>query len=393
LYGKDDVPEWLADRLAETILSGPRGTWSIFGFALAVPIFWWCSHDVWTVVAAAIGVLFSAYRPVLLHFTRRDQEGAYEHSSTYWVVLYAVGCWGLSLSLAALAARTLVVGDMISVVLALMAAAGYTVGMIGRMSAIPRLVLPAILLLYVPLILVAACALDIKFLVLAAPLAMYCGSMRELAESIHQRIRAQFVAEHELSRLARTDYLTGLSNRASFDARGALLFQRAQSNQWDYALALVDLDGFKSVNDTHGHATGDELLKQVGSRIKATLGGTHFPARLGGDEFGIVFDPGTKADEAIALAKQIVGNLASPFNIAGAKLQISGSIGIATSEGPGDTFASIVERADSGLYHAKNAGRNQVRALAGPHLSPSIIPAPVQSSAGVTPADAGLGMA
>ena len=173
-------------------------------------------------------------------------------------------------------------------------------------------------------------------------------------------------------------------NRASFDAHGERLLQWAHSNQCGYAIALVDLDGFKAVNDTYGHVAGDELLKEVAARIKAALGGRHFPTRTGGDEFAIVFDPDTELDDAGSLANQIVSSLKRPFKIAGSMKQISGSVGIARLEGPGDTFASIVERADKALYQAKNAGRNQVQVLVMPDLSPSIVPAAMSNSADVT---------
>jgi predicted signal transduction protein with EAL and GGDEF domain len=127
-----------------------------------------------------------------------------------------------------------------------------------------------------------------------------------------------------------------------------------------------------------------KLMKEVSTRIKAILGGRHFAARLGGDEFAIVFDPDTELDDAFALGNQIVGSLKRTFQIAGSTLQISGSVGIARLESSGDTFASILERADKALYRAKNAGRNQAQVQVAPGLSPSIVPATIRASAEVT---------
>jgi diguanylate cyclase (GGDEF)-like protein len=126
-------------------------------------------------------------------------------------------------------------------------------------------------------------------------------------------------------------------------------------------------------------------LKEVSTRIQAVLGGRHFVARLGGDEFAVVFDPDTKLDDATGLGDQIVRSLKCPFAVSGTALQISGSVGIAALEGPADTFASIVERADKALYRAKNAGRNQAQVLLG--LSPSIVPAVISAPSNVTPLD------
>jgi diguanylate cyclase (GGDEF)-like protein len=183
--------------------------------------------------------------------------------------------------------------------------------------------------------------------------------------------------------LARTDHLTGLANRAGFDTHGALLFQRAQSSRCGYALALLDLDGFKAINDTYGHGAGDELLKEVSVRLKAVLGGKHFPTRLGGDEFAIIFDPDTELGHAIAVSDKIVGALKRPFKFDGSILQISGSVGIAKLEHSVDTFASVLERADKALYQAKSAGRNQTQVLTMTE-APSIVPA-VSASAQVMP--------
>jgi diguanylate cyclase (GGDEF)-like protein len=146
---------------------------------------------------------------------------------------------------------------------------------------------------------------------------------------------------------------------------------------------LVDLDGFKAINDTYGHGAGDELLKEVSARLKAVLGGRHFPTRLGGDEFAIIFDPDTEFDDAISLANQIVDALKRAFKVAGSTMQISGSVGIARLERSGDTFASILERADKALYSAKSAGRNQTQVMITTELSPSIAPTAVSASAQV----------
>jgi diguanylate cyclase len=132
-------------------------------------------------------------------------------------------------------------------------------------------------------------------------------------------------------------------------------------------LALIDLDGFKSVNDTHGHGVRDELLKDVAIRIKEGLFGVHLPARLDGDEFAIAFDLGTNLDDAIAVGNRIVVSLEQPFQVSGIPLRISGSVGITASVNVGDTFAAIIDRADKALYHAKNSGRNQAQVLTPPN--------------------------
>jgi diguanylate cyclase (GGDEF)-like protein len=385
LYGKEETPEWLSNKLTEMMFTtAPLAFMAhMGGIVIATLILCWRSQDVWIAVAAVTGVLLSLYRGAVFYFFRqRNRDRDCARSNDYWTLLYAFGGWCYSLDTAALMARTLFVGETISIAVAVMVVSGYLVGLIIRASTIPRFAVPQLLLVFGPLIGVAVCIPDRGYIAVALLLVLSAVGCVELVLAVHSAIKGQLLAEHQLSLLARMDHLTGLANRGSLDAHGAFLLQKALASRCSYAVALIDLDGFKSVNDTYGHAAGDEFLKEVSARIKAVLGGRHFPARLGGDEFAIVFDPDTGLDDAIAVGNQIVSSLKRPFRIAGTTLQISGSVGIARLEGSTDTFASIVERADKALYRAKNAGRNQV--LVAPDLSPSIVPAAISASADVT---------
>jgi diguanylate cyclase (GGDEF)-like protein len=386
LYGKEDVPQWLSNKLTEMMFSATTSLLIYVGsLVIAALLFWWRSQDVWIAVAAAASVLLSFYRvAVFFLFKQRNRERDCARSNTYWTLLYSIGGWCFSLDVAALMARALFVQEMISIVLSVTVVSGWLMGVLMR-AAVPHFAVPSLLLLFVPLIVVAACVPDKGYLVVALLLAFFCVACVEFVLNVHRGIKARLLAEHQLSLLARTDHLTGLANRGSLAAYGALLLQKAHSSRCSCALALIDLDGFKSVNDIYGHSAGDELLKEVSTRIKAVLGGRHFPARLGGDEFAIVFDRDTELDDAIALCNQIVSSLKCPFKIAATTLQISASVGIARFEGSGDTFASILERADKALYRAKNAGRNQAQVLVAPDFSPSIVPAAITASADVTP--------
>jgi diguanylate cyclase (GGDEF)-like protein len=382
LYSREDVPQEVADQLAEMVFSAPTAILLyVICLIIAAPTFWWCSHDFWIAVAAVTSIVLNLSRiAVVFFFKRRNPDGDWVRSPTYWTLVYALGgCF--SLNMAVLVARAFFVGQTASIALAVILASGYLMGVIMRASAVPRLAVPHLLLLFVPLIVLAACVPERGYLVVALLLGLFCVGCVTLGLNVHRRTKGQLLAEYQLSLLARMDHLTGLANRGSLDAQGALLLQKARASRCSYAVALIDLDGFKSVNDTYGHAAGDEFLKEISARIKAVLGGRHFPARLGGDEFAIVFDPDTELDDAIAVGNQVVSILTRPFRIAGTTLQISGSVGIARLEGSADTFASIVERADKALYRAKNAGRNQV--LVAPDLSPSIVPAAISASADV----------
>ncbi len=389
LRGKEEVPQEIADQLAEMVFNAPSSILLyVIGLIFAAPTLWWCSHDFWIAVAVATIIFLNLSRiAVVFFFKRRHRDGEWARSTTYWTIVFAIGgC--VSLSQAILVARAFFLGETTSIAIAVIVASGYLMGVIMRASAVPRLAVPHLWLLFVPLIVLSASVPERGFLVVALLLGVFCMACVALSLNVHRRTKGQLLAEYHLSRLARTDHLTGLANRGSLDAHGALLLQRAHSGPCSYAIALIDLDGFKSVNDIYGHAAGDEFLKEVSTRIKDVLGGRHFPARLGGDEFAIVFDLDTELDDAIALGNQIVSSLKRPFRIAGTTLQISGSVGIAMLESSRETFASIMERADKALYRAKYAGRNQVQILVAPDLSSSNVRAAIGASADITPVGA-----
>tara|TARA_R110000796_G_scaffold117736_2_gene230931 strand:- start:23131 stop:25110 length:1980 start_codon:yes stop_codon:yes gene_type:complete len=160
--------------------------------------------------------------------------------------------------------------------------------------------------------------------------------------------------------LAFLDPLTGLSNRRAFFAylEDAVATAAAKADtsagQHDrFAVAMIDLDGFKPVNDVHGHPIGDELLMHAGERLRHILSGDALLARLGGDEFGIVLGEYSDATELIALGKQICQELNRPYMLSNVSVQLSASLGFATYPAVARTSNGLFERADFALYHAK----------------------------------------
>jgi diguanylate cyclase (GGDEF)-like protein len=337
----------------------------VISLAIAAPIFWFRSGDAWITAMAVLGVLLNVGRILAVHLFEGYLHPK-ERSTAYWLTLHVLGiCFAVTQ--AVLVAGAFFLGDTVLISLAVMSAATYVIGLIVRASAVPQMSIPHLMFLFVPLIAITACGADKGYLVVTLFLSVGCASCVELSRNLYQRLEAQLVAEYKLSRLARTDYLTGLTNRSGFDAHTNDLLVTANLNGCGCVLALIDLDGFKSVNDMHGHGIGDELLKDVAIRIKDALCEAHLPARLGGDEFAIAFDLGTNLDDAIAIGNRIVASLEQPFQISGIRLQISASVGITASVNAGDTFPAIIERADKALYQAKNAGRNQAQVLTAPN--------------------------
>ena len=154
---------------------------------------------------------------------------------------------------------------------------------------------------------------------------------------------------------ARTDELTGLPNRRRFIAELELLRRRTGT------LLLLDLDGFKAVNDTYGHEVGDQLLKQITLRFNRVLPNGVLIARLGGDEFGVVVYGQRNIGNDVALALR--ATCTYPFTLSVGDVKVGVSIGSVTTEGPTSTKEALLKRADSAMYEAKRNGTGYVQSL------------------------------
>ncbi len=166
--------------------------------------------------------------------------------------------------------------------------------------------------------------------------------------------------EEDILHLSRYDPLTGLPNRLSLTKR--LEEHCAEpSRAGDFALHIVDLDRFKIVNDTYGHAAGDELLKAVAERLRLAVGAADFVARLGGDEFAVIQRLSDFDAEAADLAGMICEALSRPFPVRRASLIIGASIGVASGRRDGAQASELLKAADLALYAAKAAERGAFR--------------------------------
>ncbi|HYA69495.1 MAG TPA: EAL domain-containing protein, partial [Acidimicrobiales bacterium] len=166
---------------------------------------------------------------------------------------------------------------------------------------------------------------------------------------------------HErIAHMAWHDALTGLPNRRLFEDRVNQQLLRARRSGGPVCLFFVDLDRFKVVNDTLGHAAGDELIRQVGRRLVETVRAQDTVARLGGDEFAILL-PDLAGADASELARRTLEALERPFVVEQSELQVTGSIGIASSPLHGETYHELVVNADTAMYTSKSSGRNTFR--------------------------------
>jgi diguanylate cyclase (GGDEF)-like protein len=161
----------------------------------------------------------------------------------------------------------------------------------------------------------------------------------------------------KLDHLAHHDPLTGLGNRVAFVSGATRMLAEAAPGR-QVAILLLDLDGFKAVNDTYGHSTGDHLLVTVGQRLAAVRRAGDLAARLGGDEFVVVIAGLTGLEQAEVVAERLIGEVAVPMMVDGYLIDVRTSVGIAVTDVPDDLDA-VLKRADQGLYAAKAAGRGR----------------------------------
>ncbi len=170
-----------------------------------------------------------------------------------------------------------------------------------------------------------------------------------------EAVSKEELAEVRVSEFALRDSLTGLASRRYFE--NAVTEALARNPREPIALLLIDLDRFKAVNDTLGHAAGDSLLRLAAERLKSSVRKTDLVARLGGDEFAVLIDPSPSAEEPTAIAHRILDLVQRTYLIEGQLVNVGTSIGIARSPEDGRDCASLLKSADLALYHSKTSGR------------------------------------
>ncbi|HEY3825776.1 MAG TPA: EAL domain-containing protein [Bryobacteraceae bacterium] len=177
--------------------------------------------------------------------------------------------------------------------------------------------------------------------------------LEDITEQVESRKQLEFHASH--------DALTGLLNRRAFENRLSGAIELARSGNAELALMYIDLDGFKFVNDSLGHAVGDMLLRKVAPRLRECLGPAEVLARVGGDEFTAIVEAGAKVEAVSHRAQRILQALQKPFDVGGPELFVSASIGISLYPVDGAEAGILVQHADAAMYRAKHEGRGRCR--------------------------------
>jgi len=176
------------------------------------------------------------------------------------------------------------------------------------------------------------------------------GRMRESEANLTHALRIEYLAYH--------DGLTALPNRSLFNKLLSQAISQAQRYGRTLAIAFIDLDRFKQINDTLGHEAGDQLLVEVANRLKACLRDSDTVARLGGDEFVVLLTEMSEERYAATVAQKIIASIAKPFVLLGQDFRVTASIGISTYPRDGLTELTLTKNADIAMYQAKEDGKN-----------------------------------
>jgi diguanylate cyclase len=182
-----------------------------------------------------------------------------------------------------------------------------------------------------------------------------------LERVVTDRTRGLEAANRQLRHLASHDSLTGLPNRLLLDDRITQAIAQANRQAHEFAVAVLDLDRFKLINDSLGHRAGDALLCEVAARLKGAIRAVDSIARLGGDEFVIVFDGPMTQAETLEMGKRLLKVMEPSMRLLGIDVHVSPSIDIAFYPRDGATIDTLLAHADAAMYHAKERGRNNVQ--------------------------------
>lgn len=341
------TPEPVRRRLIATLYSGLP---VFFGGIIAtvvgpatVAIF---RPSIWFAIWLLLEVLISAARlGLLVHGLRASRRG--RGTQTDLVILMSVA-WAAGLGFGCYAA--IASGDWMIATIACVPAAAMMGGLCFRNFAAPRMVTVMMAFSLGPMGIAAIATGEPIMITVAFLVPLFLISMSLAAFRMNAMFVAVLVAEMENRHRAFHDDLTGLSNRAFLV--GQLDERLARSTGQGVAVFYLDLDGFKAVNDSHGHATGDRLLQLVADRINAAVRAGDITARLGGDEFCVVADR-LHRDEALALGQRLSDKITRIYDIDGKACPIGVSIGIALAPDHGERSGALLAAADGALYVAK----------------------------------------
>jgi diguanylate cyclase (GGDEF)-like protein len=299
-------------------------------------------------------VICSSRLTVLL----RARDAASEARDTPTDLYVVLGlCWAGSVGYGTFI--SMVSGDWVVATLACMSSAAMVGGICFRNFGAPRFSAAMILLSLGPVPLGAIFAGEPILWVTLLQTPLYLFAMTASGYQLNANLVSTMRAEQDNERRARRDALTDLLNRNGLERAIEAKWAQRQSGTEQFALLYIDLDGFKAVNDRHGHAIGDRLLQKLSERLKTLVRSDDAAARVGGDEFVVFSEVGDRGS-ALSFAERVVEDLSTPLDLGDGLLapSVGACIGIALAPQHGRDMVSLLAAADVALYEAKSRGRS-----------------------------------
>jgi diguanylate cyclase len=323
------------------------------------PVIWILTALGAAVTAGRIALIFAYHR-------RASLEGI--QNPALWERGYIIGAYAFALVLGAFNWRAIATGDPMVAMLVTSVMFGYGAGIVARLSVRPAACVISLALAVVPTAIGylshAASAGDYYVTAMYAGQALllvaFAAAGMEAMGHIYRTTLQQLLTRQDLAMLAGRDGLTGLPNRTLLRARLNEGIVQMRRDDTVLAFHCLDLDNFKSVNDSLGHPAGDALLKLVAERLTSTLRIGDTAARIGGDEFVVLQVGILRGDEARLLGHRIVRTLSAPYVIDAHEVRIGATVGVALAPRDGLTLEKLTARGDAALYEAKHKGRGSV---------------------------------
>ena len=354
------------------ILIGGRGQIVVMAMTLAiVAAFSAGGWGGWLVVAlAAYAILLLSKRYLLINgascsgapcLLSREESSAWLKQFELLLLRY-----GAAIGMMNVVAVT--TGDWVTRLIVVAEIFGLCAGQVSRNSSCPKLCAAVVLFAAVPtsfaFLSVAIATQDLRAALAAACIGLiilgYAVTSLGVIAFNYRTILSHLEAKHHLAGIARVDELTALPNRLALREDLQEAIASTADGRARVALHLIDLDGFKRINDAHGHPAGDRLLRAVAERLNSNIRGNDVAYRLGGDEFAVIQHDIVGNDEIELMGRRFVRALSEPFHLQDVKMQIGASDGTAVAPTDAEECDALIERADKALYLSKAAGKGTV---------------------------------
>jgi len=350
-----DAPVAVRERMLATVPTTPLSLvfYSITLIAICATTVYVSHYAPWAWVWLSLSVTMLAWRGIHPWLARRR--------GTPQPLLGIMVSAGLSMaSFGFGSAASILTGDFALTTISLSGAMGVVAGLATRWAALPRPAIATMVLTMAPPVVVLMSGGGAHMLA-AWVIIFVVVSIASFTQHNQENLLAAITAEDLHRRLAHTDHLTGLANRAQLTRQMALACQElplvAGGRGRRFAVLYIDLDGFKAINDNHGHAAGDEILQRVGDCLRQSAGPEEMVARIGGDEF-VVLLRDADALTARAVADEIIIAISREHRINdGRVLRVGCSVGVCLAPDQGREPETLLARADAALYDVKNQGK------------------------------------